>query len=207
MTLISLLDFFRFNVLHISTKYIKWEREYLGLDEETPFNYLIGMVANEIRNYCFRYGKEIYSGEGALVDLGSWLGSTVVPLAKGLQESTTNTNAIIHAYDTFVWYENMSNSARNTSIAGKYKIGDCFIEEFKKQISPFEKYVEIHKGDLNNAQWDGAPIEYMMIDAMKDWVLAKKILFTFYPHLIAGKAIIIHEDFCHHYTSWIHLFH
>lgn len=205
MTLISLVDFIRFKVLHISTKYIRWERRHLGLDEDTPFNHLVGMVANEIRNYCFRFGKEIYSGEGALVDLGSWLGSTVIPLAKGLQENLAGKSATIHAYDAFVWYENMSNSARNSAIEGKYKVGDCFLDEFKKQIAPYKQNIIAHKGDLNNVQWDSSPVEYMMIDAMKDWALAKKIVFTFYPHLIAGKAVIVHEDFCHHYTSWIHL--
>lgn len=205
MTLAYLLHFFRFKILHISTKYIWLEKKLLGKDMATPFNHLIGMVSNEIRNYCYKYGRDMYTGEGALVDLGSWLGSTVVPLAAGLSQNEKAKGNTIHAYDAFVWYENMTYSARSTPIRHKYKVGDDFIAEFELQTAAYSQWIKIHKEDLAQVVWDKSPVEYMMIDAMKDWEVALRIVHEFYPCLIPGKAIIIHEDFCHHYTSWIHL--
>jgi hypothetical protein len=205
MTLAYLLHFFRFKVLHISTKYIWLEKKMLGKDMATPFNHLIGMVSNEIRNYCYKYGRDTYTGEGTLIDLGSWLGSTVVPLAAGLSQNEKAKGNTIHAYDAFVWYENMTHSARYSSIRNKYKVGDDFLPEFERQTAAYAAHITIHKGNLADVAWDKSPVEYMMIDAMKDWEVALRIVREFYPCLIPGKAIIIHEDFCHHYTSWIHL--
>jgi len=205
MTLAYLLHFFRFKILHISTKYIWLEKKLLGKDMATPFNHLIGMVSNEIRNYCYKYGRDMYTGEGALVDLGSWLGSTVVPLAAGLSQNEKAKGKTIHAYDAFVWYENMTHSARYSSIRNKYKVGDDFLPEFERQTAAYSSQINVHQGNLGEVVWDKSPVEYLMIDAMKDWEVALRIVHEFYPCLIAGKAIIIHEDFCHHYTSWIHL--
>lgn len=207
MRLLSTINFIRFKILYISSKYRWLERNLSGKDRETTYEHLIGMVSNELRNYCYKYGKEIYTGEGALIDLGSWLGSSVIPLASGLKENPLANNAKIHAYDAFVWYDNMTYSAKDTSIKNKYKTGDDFLPEFEAQTHPYRDYIITHKGDLRNVEWNGEAIEYLFIDAMKDWDVTLQILNTFYTKLIPGKSIIIHEDFCHHYTSWIHIIH
>jgi hypothetical protein len=75
------------------------------------------MVDIPIREYCFEFGKNGYSGQGALIDLGSWLGSSIIPLIKGLNKNLCidKSFAKVHAYEAFVWYENMNQSA-HTSI-------------------------------------------------------------------------------------------
>ncbi len=40
---------------------------------------------------------------------------------------------------------------------------------------------------------------------MKTWELANTIIHDFFPALIPGRSIVVHQDFCHHYTYWIHL--
>lgn len=207
MRLLSTINYIRFRILYISSKYRWLERNLSGKDKETTYEHLIGMVSNELRNYCYKYGKELYTGEGALIDLGSWLGSSVIPLASGLNENPLANNAKIHAYDAFVWYDNMTYSAKNTSIKNKYKTGDDFLPEFEAQTYTYRDYIITYKGDLRNVEWKGGAIEYLLIDAMKDWDVTLRILNTFYTKLIPGKSIIIHEDFCHHYTSWIHIIH
>jgi len=207
MTLITILNFIRFKILYISTTYIRWENKWLGNEAETPFAHLVGMVDNEIRNYAYHYGSKEYTGNGALVDLGSWLGSSVIPLAEGLQQNEIGKEAKIHTYDAFIWYENMNHSISYYNITNSYAVGQSFRKEFDIQTAAYHNSIMVHQGDLALALWSAEPIAYMMIDAMKDWELAKHIAFTFYPHLIPNTAIIIHEDFCHHYTSWIHLMH
>jgi hypothetical protein len=207
MRILAILHFIRYRIFYISSKYQWLERKILGEEKkiEGPFKDLIGMVDNEVRNYCFLYGKEIYTGEGALVDLGSWLGSSVIPLASGLAENKLAFASQIHAFDAFIWYENMTISARDTLLKNKYKAGQSFVNEFQKQTEQYSSKIIVHEGNLNIATWSGEPIEYIFIDAMKDWEIARRVLQVFYPCLIAGKSIIVHEDFCHHYTSWIHL--
>jgi hypothetical protein len=201
----KVLEFIRYRVMYQSTKFKFLERKLIGRETDTPFELLIGMVSNEERNYCYRYAKNEYTGTGELVDLGSWLGASVAPLATGLKENRYGNNHKIHVYDTFIWYENMTASAWLSSIQGKYNVGDNFRAEFEKQISPFNDVVEIHEGDLEQLRWNGKPIEYLMVDVMKTWELAKHVVKEYYPSLIPGKSIVIHQDFCHNYTSWIHL--
>ena len=42
---------------------------------------------------------------------------------------------------------------------------------------------------------------------MKSWDLANSVLREFYPSLLPGVSHIIHQDFAHLYTPWIHLTH
>jgi hypothetical protein len=203
------LGFIRFKILYISSTYIRCEKKIWAVKEVSPFQNLVGMVDIPIREYCFEFGKNGYSGQGALIDLGSWLGSSIIPLIKGLNKNLCidKSFAKVHAYDAFVWYENMNQSA-HTSIPPylhSYKVGDDFSAGFIEQLGNLNTQVHIHKGNLEDAFWNKQPIEYLFIDAMKDWEVAVHVVYTFFPFLIPGKGIIIHEDFCHHYTSWIHL--
>jgi hypothetical protein len=44
----------------------------------------------------------------------------------------------------------------------------------------------------------------LLIDAMKSFELARQVARWFYPALLPG-AVLIHQDFKHYYTSWIHV--
>lgn len=166
------------------------------------------MSDNSLRNYCFRYASQQYSGKGELVDLGSWLGATVVPLCEGLRANPlfSDQHHHVHCYDAFVWYENMTKSITSypEAVSG-YKVGDFFVDSFCTITQTHKELIVIHQTDLATASWETKPIEYLMIDAMKNWEIARNIVINFYPFVVAGAGIVIHEDFCHYYTSWIHL--
>jgi hypothetical protein len=53
--------------------------------------------------------------------------------------------------------------------------------------------------------WIGEPIEFLLVDAMKSWDTAAYIVKHFYPSLLPGKSLLLHQDFKDYYTSWIHL--
>jgi hypothetical protein len=42
---------------------------------------------------------------------------------------------------------------------------------------------------------------------MKSWELTNGVLRTFYPALVPGIGHIVHQDFAHVHTPWIHLTH
>lgn len=164
----------------------------------------IGMTTNSEQKYLENYTRKIYSGAGEIVDLGCWLGSTCIPLAKGLSQRhdiLTKENRKIHAYDLFIWKDWMGDS-----ICGHRKFdGEFFLNEFMEQIKPWASLIETHVGDLEKASWDKGKIECLVIDAMKSWDLANVVIHNFFPYLIPGCSHIIHMDFKHFYTSWIHL--
>jgi hypothetical protein len=168
---------------------------------------LLGMTSKSEQEYCARYGREIYSGAGEVVDLGCWLGSTTLSLLEGLLKNPAFVNSArkVYAYDLFIWFEWMNESTAGTDLLSKYKEGDNFVAEFEKRISKYSSRIEIRAGDLVELGWNDKPIEFLLIDAMKTWELANGIVKHFYPSLIPGKALILHQDFAHHFAPWIHV--
>jgi hypothetical protein len=167
---------------------------------------LVGMTSKTEQDYFAEYGKKIYSGKGDIVDLGCWLGSTTIPLVKGLLKNPAfnESNRKVYAYDLFIWFDWMNSSAAGTNLTRKYKEGDNFVEEFKHRTKDFTGYIKIEEGDLKQIGWTGDPIEFLLVDAMKNWDLANAIVRDFYPSLIP-EGIVLHQDFAHFFTPWIHL--
>jgi predicted O-methyltransferase YrrM len=48
---------------------------------------IVGMLSQQERQYLCEYTKNEYSGIGAIVDLGCWLGSSTILMAIGLVEN------------------------------------------------------------------------------------------------------------------------
>lgn len=167
----------------------------------------LSMLSFEERSYLQNYTKYEYTGSGEIVDLGCWLGSSTIPLAIGLNDNSKvdSKEERIHAYDIFIWQPYMNKHLTDTSLEGKYKDGDSFVEEFIERIHPWNHLIQVYPGDINRIGWDKHPIEFLFIDAMKSWELANSILRNFFPSLIPGLSLVVHQDFANFYQVWIHL--
>src|SRR5205809_3571131 len=79
---------------------------------------LYGMTSATERAYLRWFAKHIFTGQGAIVDLGCWLGSTTIPLAIGLVENSTASSSLrnIYAYDNFVWRSWMDPTVAGTPL-------------------------------------------------------------------------------------------
>lgn len=166
-----------------------------------------GMLSIQERQYLNNYAQNQYSGVGEIVDLGCWLGGSSVALVTGLQENPNLElrQKIIHAYDLFVWESWMDPFVVDTPLQGLYKPGDSFLPECQRGISQWEQQIKLYPGDLDKIGWQGNDIEFLFIDAMKSWQLANSILAKFVSCLIPQHSVIVHQDFSHFGTYWIHL--
>src|SRR5436853_7107707 len=83
-----------------------------------PHAWLIGMTTLEEQAYFEDYARSIYTGAGEIVDLGSWLGSTTISLARGLADnpSVEARRKKIHAFDQFLWVPDMDRCVRGTDL-------------------------------------------------------------------------------------------
>ena len=166
-------------------------------------------ITKKEQQYLEKYASTLYSGDGEIVDLGCWLGTTTTSLAKGLNKNP-NTNASrkkIHAFDLFEWEYWMDDFVKGMKLENKYKPGESFFGEFERRIKPWRSQVQIHGVDLCKTEWIGKEIEFLLIDAMKSWELAHAIVNKFYPYLMENKSCVLHQDFAHGFTPWIHLIH
>ena len=136
------------------------------------------------------------------------MGSFTLALATGVRENPRirGRKVALHAYDLFCWQDYMNQSVAHTRWAGRYQEGDDFKDAFAEQVAPVADLVTIHAGDLNKERWEpAAPIEYLLIDAMKSWELTNSVVRNFFPALRPGLSRVHHQDFAHYYTPWIHL--
>jgi hypothetical protein len=172
-------------------------------------DWLLGMTTIEEQNFLENYASTLFSGKGEIVDLGCWLGSTTIPLAKGLSQNNRERAKLrkIHSFDLFRWEDYMEDCVRGTSIHARFHQGDSFLEEFLERIAPWSNLIKIYPGDLHQTSWNGEEIELLLIDAMKSWELSRDILKNFFPFLIPGTSYMFQQDFAHYYTSWIHPIH
>lgn len=165
------------------------------------------MISTNEQEYLYKLAQSEYSGQGHIIDLGCWLCASTVEMVRGLVENPHihAQTYKIHAYDLFIWESWMDRWAVDTSFEGRFKPGDSFLEACQERVSPWKDKVEFHPGDLTQVGWQGEPIELLFIDAMKNWETANSIIHDFFPYLIPGKSIIVHQDYSHPYVYWIHL--
>ena len=168
---------------------------------------LVGMTTGTEQAWLENYGASAYRGVGEVVDLGCWLGSTTIPLVAGLLKnpSFVETDRKVQAFDLFKWFDWMNESAAGTELWRKYAEGDDFVAEFEKRIANHASRIDVRQGDLSAIGWDGGPIEFLLVDAMKGWDLANAIVRDFYPSLIPLQSLVFPHDFGNYFTPWIHL--
>lgn len=168
---------------------------------------LVGMTTLDERLYLRQLAETQFTGQGAIIDLGSWLGSTTIALAQGLEQNTRPAarDAKVLAFDRFLWAAYMDPHVAQTELAGRYRPGDNFLDEFQRRVAPWRQRIEVCAGDLSAATWSGGPIELLVVDAMKSWELSSVIAKAFYPALVPGRSRLIHQDFAHFATPWIPL--
>jgi hypothetical protein len=168
---------------------------------------MFSMMSAEERQYLYDFATEEYTGQGAIVDLGCWLGASTTAIARGLQDNNDPKlrNTTIHAFDIFEWEPSMEFMVKGTPLQHRFSSGDNFLEEYLNQIAPWKDQVQVYAGDLTQFQWDNGSIEFLFVDAMKGWDLATSIVRAFFPDLIPGKSIVFHQDFSYYGTYWIHL--
>ncbi|MDB9315605.1 glycosyltransferase family 4 protein [Spirulina sp. CS-785/01] len=201
--------------LELSSVYLQKESQPIKLSsvspqkESQPRQWLLGMTSMEEQCFLEDYARNTYSGQGEIVELGCWLGSSSISLAQGLEANSrvTQKSQRIHAYDLFIWFSlaNMEQSVIGTSLEEKYKDGDSFLDEYLNRITSWQNLIQVYPGDLTQLGWNQAPIEFLFIDAMKSFELANSIKQNFFPVLIPNLSLVVYQDFAHFHTSWIHL--
>jgi methyltransferase family protein len=149
--------------------------------------------------FCQSFAREHFCGAGKMVDLGCWFGATTFSLARGLSRNRRAKNyRRIDAFDLFIWTKAMEPVARKINMPIVHRDGESFQSDVQKLLMPFADLVRLHQLNLMASEPDPGPIEFLFIDAMKTWPLAQKIAEDFFPRLIAGTSVVVHQDFIFH---------
>jgi hypothetical protein len=163
-----------------------------------------GMIMSDEIAFFKESAARYVGREGAIVDLGCWLGSTSIALAQGILSrsfSGSNPQEKVLGFDRFVWEEWMPAHIPYCL----YHSEESFLPEARRVVRDHGRnVVELIRADLALYEWTAGPIKILLVDAMKSEKLARQIARNFYPSLVTG-SLLIHQDFKHFYTSWIHI--
>jgi hypothetical protein len=191
-----------------------WEG-YLLLMRENALSQPIGMTTLEERAFLAWWARDRYSGQGAIVELGPFIGASTVALCYGLQANKRLAKGAgrVRVYDRFICDEFMADSINaelgSPSLAGAYSApladGASSLPAFLRQTADYQAAIDLHPGDLLSYRHDGAAVALLFVDAMKTPDLAEHIVHQFFGSLMPGRSILIQQDFVHYWTSWIHL--
>jgi hypothetical protein len=169
------------------------------------------MLAQEEMGFLRWYMRDIYTGRGEAVEMGSYVGGSTAASLSGLVENPhpAAQQRILQVYDLFHWQpfelEYYRQRWPQDTAAADYQVGDDFEPLFLKHVTPWKSRVQTHSGDILRHFWNGNSIEYLFVDVMKSWQIAQHVTREFFPSLEPNLSMVVQQDFKHWYTFWIHL--
>ena len=143
-------------------------------------------------------------GFGATVDLGAFAGGSAARLLSGLSGGLSEGGRPhhLHGYDHFT--ADAAARARHLSPGGVALTDQNDILPLVNHLlQPWAGQYTLHRGDIATQVWTGGPIEILAIDAAKNTATADHIAATFFPALVPGRSIVVHQDFLHARQPWL----
>lgn len=174
-----------------------------------------GMLSAPERALLVTLVRDHYRGDGAIIDGGSFFGSSLVAEATGLEAhpdlagmdfSAMPDAKPIHGYELGFLPAPKSDKVDPHRVFGgvPYKLGDSFVPILEKNIAPHAQNISLHIGDLNAESWPKtAPIEIAFIDVCKTIALNAHVAREFYSPMIGGASVLINQDFFFDRLPWI----
>lgn len=152
------------------------------------------MTTDAERECYYRLAKE--APEGAIVELGAWMGASTAYIAAGIRDSGFDRKA--HVYDKFqsknghIWKVKEFYSKRGIDRA---PVGPC-LATFRENLGSLVDYVEPHQGQIEKLEWGKEPISLLITDAPKRVPAISAVMTKFRKALQPG-SIMAWQDFCH----------
>lgn len=113
------------------------------------------MTTRAERACYYRLAREA-SGQGAIVELGCWLGASTAYIAAGIRDAGVKARAQV--YDRFKWHP--QHEAKGATSKDLYR-------DFQANLGPLLDFVDVHRGEIADLKWSGAPVSLIVFDAPK----------------------------------------
>lgn len=171
-----------------------------------------GQLTQHDRLLYYYLGKT-YRGIGTIIDAGALVGGTANLMASGIRSSgrVTNTQGCIYAYDLFEdsaqghvasiirsWFGESTDQS-----AERYN----WLSIFKQETSEYADMIRIFPGDILEATYaDDRKIEILSIDVGKTPELMLGVAKIFFPQLITGESLVVHQDYIYTLQPWLIIF-
>ena len=160
------------------------------------------MLSKTERKLLYGLARDFARGDAAIVDAGCFLGGSTAALLAGMRDRTEPWNGPpLASYDLFRVEE---------YTLGKFfgddpglRVGASFRGRFDANVGRFDLPHEVHEGDIAELGWAGGPIDVLFLDVLKSPELNDAVLRDFFPSLVPGRSVIVHQDYGWGWMPWI----
>lgn len=158
--------------------------EFLGLARR--FGAIEGWI-NDIEGYVLYRLARDGEGEGAIVEIGSWMGKSTAWLAAG---SMARAREPVHAIDTFAGSPEHQETAVLREEGTTYH---RFTDNLEK-AGVFDHVEPLVATSLEAAaDWDGRPVRLLFIDGDHSYEAAKADLDAWLPYVAPGGYVVFDD--------------
>lgn len=161
------------------------------------------LAADELALLYF-LARDYATGEGAIVDAGCFLGGSSAALLAGLRDREAPWEGPpVASYDLFQVEEYTLDEffADDARLA----VGDSFRPRYDRNVAGFDAPHIVHEGDISAHGWSGGPIEVLFLDVLKSPAINDAVLRDFFPHVVPGRTLIVHQDYEWGHVPWLHM--
>jgi hypothetical protein len=160
------------------------------------------MLSKTERKLLYGLARDFASGDGAIVDAGCFLGGSTAALLAGVRDRAGDwTGPPVASYDLFEVEEYTLRKffADDPSL----RAGDSFRRRFDANVSGFDVPHVVREGDIVEHGWTGEQIDVLFLDVLKSSEINDAVLRDFFPSLVPGRSVIVHQDYGWGGMPWI----
>jgi hypothetical protein len=158
------------------------------------------MLSKAERRLLYALARDYASGDAALVDAGCFLGGSTAALLAGVRDRIgTRNGPPVASYDLFQVDTYMIPKFFSEDV----RLGETFRPRYDEYVARFDVPHEVQEGDITAIGWSGEPIDVLFLDILKSWEINDAVLRDFFPSLVPGRSVIVHQDYGWGDTPWI----
>jgi hypothetical protein len=159
------------------------------------------MLTYEERRMLYYLALNYYTGQGAIVDMGAYLGGSTICFAAALQQSSF-AKPPIHSYDLF----RLSKFELELHFRDNPPKDLKTRETFDENLRDYRHLLNVHEGDVLDFPWEEEErIELLFVDIAKSYNVFDHIVLSYFPSLIPLRSLVIMQDYLWTSGPWHHV--
>lgn len=183
-----------------------WERPQLWRDVAPPFvNPIPSMITPDEATFLYWISRDIYTGEGSILDMGPLAGGSTYALASGLRDNEAVQadckSGRIQSFDLWRYLEDHQVFFPDLA---KPADGDL-LPAVIANLGALSTFVTHHKGDINLHKFQPQPVEIAFVDIAKTPETWHHIAHGVLPSLIPG-GLLLQQDLVSVDCPWLQMF-
>jgi hypothetical protein len=160
------------------------------------------MLSKAERRLLYSLARDYAGGDYAIVDAGCFLGGSTAALLAGVRDRAERwTGPPVESYDLF--RVEAFTIPKFFADDPRGRVGESFRPRFDAHVARFDVPHVVHEGDITQVGGSGGPIDVLFLDVLKSWEINDAVLRDFFPLLVPGRSVVVHQDYGWGDTPWI----